>query len=221
MAQDKKSFLIYCDIINTIDHLTDEEKGKLFQHLLEYVNDMNPVMEDRVLLSSWKPIEQQLKRDLKKYEAICDRNSTNGALGGRPKKPKKATGLIDNPTEPKKADTDNDNDTDTDKENESVFTPTQFLSWFNENRTKHLEKESNCNYLSSYDKTHLEILKSRYKGFDFTKAMHNLCMDKWANESNQVIPKHFLKPENFDKYLQIEPIMMLTKKQKKRKGWLV
>jgi hypothetical protein len=117
MAQDKKSFLIYCDIINTIDHLTDEEKGKLFQHLLEYVNDMNPVMEDRVLLSSWKPIEQQLKRDLKKYEAICDRNSTNGALGGRPKKPKKPNGLIDNPTEPKKADTDIDIDNDTDKEN--------------------------------------------------------------------------------------------------------
>jgi len=120
MAENKKSFLIYCDIINTIDHLTDSEKGKLFQHLLEYVNDMNPVMEDRLLLGSWKPIEQQLKRDLKKYEATCNRNSKNGAKGGRPKKqeePKKPSGLIGNPVEPKKADTDTDTDNDIDKDN--------------------------------------------------------------------------------------------------------
>ena len=68
MAENKKSFLIYCDIIHSIDHLTNEEKGVLFQHLLEYVNDMNPVLEDRLLITAWKPIERQLKRDLVKWE---------------------------------------------------------------------------------------------------------------------------------------------------------
>jgi len=105
--------------------------------------------------------------------------------------------------------------------NENVLTPTKFLEWFNKERTAKLEKESNCNYLSKIDKTHLEILTSRYEGRDFNKAIHNLCMDKWANENNQIIPKHFLKPENFDKYLQIESVTMLTKKQKKLKGWAV
>ena len=109
MAKDKKSFLIYCDVIHAIEHLTDEEKGRLFQHLLEYVNDMNPILEDRVLLGSWKHIELQLKRDLKKYESIVERNQNNGKKGGRPKnqtEPKKPTGLFGNPTKPKKADTD-------------------------------------------------------------------------------------------------------------------
>lgn len=115
MAKDKKSFLIYCDIIKAIDHLTNEEKGILFQHLLEYVNDMNPILEDRLLLGCWKPIELQLKRDLIKYESIRERNANNGSLGGRPKKPKKPNGLIGNPTEPKKADTDNVTVNDTDK----------------------------------------------------------------------------------------------------------
>jgi len=77
MAKDKKSFLIYCDIIKTIDHLTNEEKGILFQHLLEYVNDMNPVLEDRLLLTAWKPIQLQLKRDLVKYEETRAKNSAN------------------------------------------------------------------------------------------------------------------------------------------------
>ena len=112
MAKDKKSFLIYCDIIHTIDHLTDEEKGRLFQHLLEYVNDMNPVLEDRLLLTAWKPIQQQLKRDLEKYQIRCGVNAQNGAKGGRPKKPKKPNGLNKNPTKPKKADIDNDIDND-------------------------------------------------------------------------------------------------------------
>ena len=67
MAEGKKSFLIYSDTINNIEHLTNEEKGILFQHLLEYVNDLNPVLTDRLLLTAWKPIETHLKRDLKKW----------------------------------------------------------------------------------------------------------------------------------------------------------
>lgn len=104
---------------------------------------------------------------------------------------------------------------------QGVFTPEQFLIWFNDSRTKLLQKPSNSNYLSSHDKNYLEILTNRYKGEDFGKAFHNLCNDKWANESNQIIPKHFLKPENFDKYLQIEAKPLLTKKQKKNRGWAI
>tara|TARA_R110002020_G_scaffold65330_4_gene172602 strand:+ start:4677 stop:5306 length:630 start_codon:yes stop_codon:yes gene_type:complete len=104
---------------------------------------------------------------------------------------------------------------------QGVFSPEQFLSWFNDSRTKLLQKPSNSNYLSGVDKNYLEILTNRYKGEDFGKAFHNLCNDKWANESNQIIPKHFLKPENFDKYLQIEQKPLLTKKQKINRGWAV
>jgi hypothetical protein len=221
MAENKKSFLIYCDIIHTVEHLTDEEKGKLFQHLLDYVNDKNPILTDRLLAAVFEPIKQQLKRDLVKYEGICNRNSKNGALGGRPKKPKKPNGLIENPTEPKKADTDTDTDTDNVKDNESVnkFTPEQFLKWFNKSRTELLEKPSNINYLSRESELHLEILTKQYSGNDFGLAFHNICNDKWANESNNIMPKHFLNPEQFSKYLNMEKKPLLTKKVKTIKGW--
>lgn len=117
MAENKKSFLLYVDLIHTVNQLPDDKAGQLFKHILSYVNDENPITDDLITKISFEPIKQQLKRDLKKYESICDRNSNNGKLGGRPKnpkKPKKPTGLFGNPKKPKKADNDTDNDTDND-----------------------------------------------------------------------------------------------------------
>ena len=109
MATGKKSFLIYCDVLHSIDHLTVEEKGILFQHLLEYVNDMNPVLEDRLLLTAWKPIERQLKRDLIKYENRRSKNSANAR-----KRWDKENAIASNriQTDANHADNDNDNDND-------------------------------------------------------------------------------------------------------------
>tara|TARA_R110001606_G_scaffold91591_1_gene204227 strand:+ start:2204 stop:2866 length:663 start_codon:yes stop_codon:yes gene_type:complete len=214
MAKDKKSFLIYCDIIHTIQHLTDEEKGKLFQHLLEYVNDLNPVLEDRLLLIAWKPIELQLKRDLVKYESICDRNSKNGSLGGRPKKPKKPNGLFGNPDKPKKADTDTDTDTDTDNESINTFTHESFLIWFKQCRN-YLGLKFNVKKLSTLEKQLFNELKE-YTKEDFKIAFKNFSNDKYWNDPTKslLMPKHFLNYEHFTKYLNAEVKTELTLGQK-------
>ena len=81
MAIGKKSFILYTDLILKIEHLTTDEKGQLFEHLLAYVNDLNPVLENRVLIGVWKPIELQLKRDLKKFEDTKKERSVSGQLG--------------------------------------------------------------------------------------------------------------------------------------------
>lgn len=78
MAEGKKSFVLYSDLLQSIEHLTNEEKGILFTHLLEYVNDMNPVLTDRLLLTAWKPIELSLKRDLVKFEEVKKKRSDAG-----------------------------------------------------------------------------------------------------------------------------------------------
>jgi hypothetical protein len=121
MAQGKKSFILYCDLIHEVDHLTDEEKGKLFQHLLEYVNDMNPVLEDRVLLGSWKHIQRQLKRDLLKYEDIKEKRSEAGKASAEKRKqattnPTSVGSVEQVPTNP----TVNGIDTDTVNVNDTV-----------------------------------------------------------------------------------------------------
>ena len=78
MAENKKSFVLYADLIKSIEHLTNEEKGILLTHLLEYVNDLNPTLTDRLILTAWKPIELQLKRDLIKFEEVKSKRSDAG-----------------------------------------------------------------------------------------------------------------------------------------------
>ena len=42
MAENKKSFILYADLIHTLRKMPSEKRGDLFMHILEYVNDENP-----------------------------------------------------------------------------------------------------------------------------------------------------------------------------------
>lgn len=77
MATNKKSFILYCDLIHTVSKLNDEQVGKLFKHILSYVNDENPVTEDLITNIAFEPIKQALKRDLVKYEQLREKNKEN------------------------------------------------------------------------------------------------------------------------------------------------
>lgn len=98
MAENKKSFVLYTDLIKSIDHLTFEEKGMLFSHILEYVNDLNPVLTDRVLISVWKPIELQLKRDLIKYNDVKAKRSEAGKISAELRQLRSSEQNSTNPT---------------------------------------------------------------------------------------------------------------------------
>jgi len=110
MAKDKKSFVAYCDWLESFEELTDEEAGRLAKHLFRYVNDLNPEAPDKITKMCFIPIKQSLKRDLVKYEERADRARENGAKGGRPKTQKTQSVI----SEPKKPDivsvSVNDND---------------------------------------------------------------------------------------------------------------
>jgi hypothetical protein len=121
MADNKKSFLLYCDLIHTVKKLPKEKAGELFVHILEYVNDNNPKSEDILIDIAFEPIKQQLKRDLVKYEQIAERNRENGKKGGRGREPKEPSGFSGNQSQAKIADNDNDTDNDTVSDNETVI----------------------------------------------------------------------------------------------------
>jgi uncharacterized phage protein (TIGR02220 family) len=81
MAEDKKSFLLYADLIHTVKKLKKEDAGELLIHILEYVNDLNPTTENYIVEITFEPIKQQLKRDLVKYESKIVGQSNAGKLG--------------------------------------------------------------------------------------------------------------------------------------------
>ena len=120
MATDKKSFILYADLIKSIEHLTNEEKGILFNHLLEYVNDLNPILEDRLILTAWKPIELQLKRDLVKFEEVKVKRSEAGKASAEARALKTIQQTTTNPTSVKSVEHTSTNPTDNVTENVNV-----------------------------------------------------------------------------------------------------
>lgn len=118
MAENKKSFLMYCEWKEIFNGLSDKDCVELIRHIFSYVNDETPISNNPIVNAVFIPIKQQLKRDLKKYENIIQRNKINGKKGGRPKKkeaqknPKNPVGYLEtqitqaNPDKPKKADND-------------------------------------------------------------------------------------------------------------------
>ena len=104
MAKDKKSFVLYCDQQGVFNKLPDEIAGRLIKHIFAYVNDENPPCDDLLLSIAFEPIQQSLKRDLKKYEVYIDKQKENGAKGGRPKKEEETQKTQPFFHEPKKAD---------------------------------------------------------------------------------------------------------------------
>ena len=101
--------MLYADQKELFNKLPDDKAGELIKHIFSYINDDNPITKDILIEIAFESIKQQLKRDLKKWEARAENSRLNGLKGGRPKEPKKPSGLIDNPTEPKEPVKDNVN----------------------------------------------------------------------------------------------------------------
>ena len=117
MAKDKKSFILYTDQSGVFNQLPDEIAGKLIKHIFAYVNDENPISEDLIINIAFEPIKQSLKRDLKRYEVYVDKQSVNGAKGGRPKKPTETQKTQPFFEKPKKADSVSVSDSVNDNDN--------------------------------------------------------------------------------------------------------
>lgn len=82
MAENKKSFLLYANIIHTVKKLSKDHVAELFLTILEYVNDNNPVVNDISVDLVFEPIKQQLKIDLKKWDEKIAKYSSAGRSGG-------------------------------------------------------------------------------------------------------------------------------------------
>ena len=209
MAENKKSFIAYSDWQETFEELSDEEAGKLVKHLFNYVNDKNPEASDKLTKMCFIPIKQSLKRDLVKYDNYIDKQRVNGKKGGRPKK---------NPTlseetqpfleKPKKADSVNDsvsvNESDTNKQKTKKEKIEGFLKWFNSQKKVHTGTLGKFKMLTKTDENNLFKLLKVYNHKDFKEAIPKMYASNWAKENQMFTPTHFLRNDNFNKYLNQE-----------------
>ena len=89
MAEGKKSFILYSDLLPTIKKLVEKDRnnktnnaGELFLHLLDYVCDNDPEPINDIVDLMFEPIKAQLKRDLHKWEEKSPQRTEKARLAG-------------------------------------------------------------------------------------------------------------------------------------------
>ena len=80
-----------------------------------------------------------------------------------------------------------------------------FIGWFNNQKKIHTGIEGKTKGLSKTDENNLKKLLKVYDFTDFGKAIPNMFKNQWAKETNNLVPSHFLRVDNFNKYLNTEP----------------
>mgnify|MGYP004657340267 CR=1 FL=1 len=73
----KKSFILYADYIKHIGKLSDEDAGRLFKAIFDYVNEGKLPNLDGMAAMAFSFISNQLDNDLQKYEETCRKRSEN------------------------------------------------------------------------------------------------------------------------------------------------
>ena len=103
----KKSFVIYCDIGDQLELLTDEQVGVLFRSVVKYAsNEEELSSNDGMVKLLFSVIKKQIDRDTEKYKTVCERRREAGSKGGKQKVANAKQNLAN------VADNDSDNDSD-------------------------------------------------------------------------------------------------------------
>ena len=194
MAENKKSFILYCDQKGVWDKLDDAQAGRLIKHIISYVNDDNPVAPDFITELAFEPIKQSLKRDLKKWEKQQEQRSEAGKRSAEVRKRNAKLAERDSTTVNDRSISSTVNGNVSVNVNDSVNVIVSYLN-----------SRVGSSFKASTDKTKRMINARLNEGFtveDFKKVIETKA-EEWEND-----PKFckFLRPETlfsnkFESYL--------------------
>lgn len=199
MAKDKKSFILYADLINTVNHLSNEQSGELFKHILSYVNDENPKNDNPIIKIAFEPIKQQLKRDLRKFESVKDKRSKAGKRSAELRLLKKNQQNSTNSTSVKSVQqtstnstvNDNDNDNVNDNDNKLFKERIKRDSYYLEQLA--MTKRTKVKYLILFiDEFDVGYSKEKYNNFDeykrhFFNWLNKQDINSWNDPTENIV----------------------------------
>ena len=76
-----------------------------------------------------------------------------------------------------------------------------FLNWFNLEFTKHDKPQAKFRTLNNQTESNLKKLLDKYTTQEWSYAFSNMIKSEWVIESKNATPDHFLRPANFEKYV--------------------
>lgn len=201
MANNKKSFILYCDQKGTWDKLDDAQAGRLIKHILRYVNDENPTAPDFITELAFEPIKQSLKRDLKKWEGKQEQRSEAGKRSAevRKRNAQLAKGNLTTVNDRSISSTDSVNGSVSDSVNDNVndkidISIHPLLQWIDENtprvqqlREPMTQKEAE-RLMSQFELDYIKEVLSRmhnYKQLTSKVVSANLTFRNWARKDSE------------------------------------
>ena len=225
MADGKKSFVLYSDLISVIKKLVDKDRvngtnyaGELFLHILEYVNDNEPIPIDFVIEMAFEPIKLQLKRDLDKWGETREGRSKAGKASAEARRLKKEQELT-NSTNVKSVQQSSTNPTV--NANVTVTVNDSVIKEDNSTTAKAVDYPKLLEYINTTFTREFRIInesiKTKYKarikeGYtkkDIITAIDNCRKDKYHIETNF----KYCTPEFFSRSLTIDKYSSTTKGQ--------
>ncbi len=204
MAKDKKGFILYADQKAIFEQLPNDKAGELIKFIFSYVNDENPVTDDLIIKLGFTPIQQQLKRDLVKYEETKEKRSEAGKAGAN-----KRWQTIANDSKrindiAKIADNVNDNVKD-----KEYIDFQALLEVINFSFSRKFEMINEVT-----QKKFNKLLKDGYKKQNILFAIKNCANDTFHKENNYkyCTPDYFARPKTIDMYGNNLPIGIVEEK---------
>jgi hypothetical protein len=204
MAKDKKGFILYADQKAIFEQLPNDKAGELIKFIFSYVNDENPVTDDLIIKLGFTPIQQQLKRDLVKYEETKEKRSEAGKAGAN-----KRWQTIANDSKrindiAKIADNVNDNVKD-----KEYIDFQALLEVINFSFSRKFEMINEVT-----QKKFNKLLKDGYKKQNILFAIKNCANDTFHKENNYkyCTPDYFARPKTIDMYGNDLPIGIVEEK---------
>lgn len=101
--------------------------------------------------------------------------------------------------------TTNKNDKNENNENKVVINVQAFVEWFNNMKLKHKGVKGKFKGLDKTDLNNLTQLKKEgYNSEDFEHAFICMCNSQWVEENNMLTIPHFIRYDNFVKYVNTD-----------------
>ncbi len=210
LMTDKNTFLLFKDLLEPVDGLSNEDAGMFIKAILHYQNggdipELSPAANVTFVFT-----KQQLDRSDEYYEMMCERNRINGAKGGRPKKPKKPSGLSGlsekpnitqtNPDEPRITLPNPNPNPDSDKEEDTLTGRASYVEVI-----QYLNEKAHTHFSPTSKDTQRKIKARWNAGYclpDFKKVI-DIKVEQWLTNPEMV---SYLRPitlfgPKFESYL--------------------
>lgn len=218
MAKEQKGFVVYGDIEESLDELSDEQVAKLFRGMVNYFNTGKDPKFSGVLKLAFIPIRQQMDRDVDKYEKKCQKNKESiQAYWDKVKSEKENTNEYERiPPNTNATNTKTNTNTNTKTETDTITTSSETdASSLSSFLIEHLNKKTGSNYNVTQSVRHQveSLLAAGYNADQMRTVIDRKC-DEWLTDEKM---RTYLRPstlfgDKFGEYLSA-PISLTTERK--------